>query len=618
MKSRWGKLVILSLLAVTITMAPAGVSMATPMRLTPSTAPAAQGDAVIQNKDEVVYAVLSPEGAVNTVQVVNRFEITAAGSYTDRGNYTSVTNLTDTRPLTRQGDSVAFDATEGNFYYQGNMASADLPWTFDISYTLDGTKTTPQELAGKSGKLEIRIRTAKNSSANAVFYENYMLQLSMSLDTDKCGDILAPGATVAIAGKNTVIAHTILPGKDADISVSAAVRDFAMDGISISAMPFSMNIDLPDTGGMENDLKKLAEGIAGLNDGVGKLADGAAELKEGSSGLKDGSAGIQQGLQKLSGSSGQLIKASAQIKSALSQIASNLKKQLSGGMDLSDLAKLPQGLKQMSQGLKDISTGLADLKNGFVPAYSALDSAIQGIPDTEISQEQITALYGQTDLSQHALLDVLVANYAAGQTVKGTYGQVKEAFEAIGPTIDLMSGSLLTTAGALDEMANGIGQSHSKLDALSQLTGLVSGLAELSSKYSSFHGGLTDYMNGLNELSAGYAEFHSGVSDFDGGLGEFNQGMTDLREGIGTLRDETADMPEQMQNQIDSLLDEYTGTDFTPVSFTSPENKNIGLVQFVLKTDGIEKPDESGELPAAPKQETVWDRLIALFGGKEE
>jgi X-X-X-Leu-X-X-Gly heptad repeat protein len=460
--------------------------------------------------------------------------------------------------------------------------------------------------------------SAKNETVNAVFYDNYMLQISMTLDSDKCSDVESPGATIASAGKNMVIAHTVMPGKDADITLAATVSDFEMDGIGITAMPFSMEVDLPDTDGMVDDFTKLSDAISDLNDGVGDLADGVAELRTGANKLKNGSADIKDGLSQLSDNSGQFIAASAQVKDALAQIIFSLGDGLSGDFDPEDLAQLPEGLTQLSQGLQGISGGLADLKNAFVPAYAALDAAMQAIPDTSIMQAQLTDLYAQTDPSQHALLDELVDSYAAGQTAKGTYSSVKGAFDAVGPTIDTLTGSIDSIARTLDDVSENIGAALSGLDGLDQWGQLVAGLTALSQNYGDFHSGLAEYMGGVTGLADGYTDFHLGLSAFNSGVRDLYDGVEELHDGTGELRDETADMPETMQTEIDDMLDEYTGVDFDPVSFTSPLNGHIGLVQFVLKCDGISMPDKTSEVVAEPEQETIWDRLIALFAGKGE
>lgn len=605
-------------LAVMLSLTPASLSLAASESAVFGSAVSASGNAEIKGKDEIIYATLASDGNVRSIYAVNHFAIAKAGSITDYGDYTTVTNLTDTTLMTQNGDAVTMQTNAESCYYQGNMANAKLPWIFDISYSLDGVKTAPQELAGKSGKLEIHIFTKQNVALNPAFYENYMLQISVTLDTEKCSDIKAPGAMVANAGKNKVIAYTVMPGKEADISLNAIVRDFTMTGIDISAIPFSMNMELPETDSMISDFTELADAISALNDGMGDLADGVAELKTGADKLRNGSSDIKTGLFELSANSGQLMQASAQISGALTQIVSSLNG-ASDEMDLGDLTQLPQGLSQLADGLEGISGGLIELKNGFTLAYSALDGAIQGIPNTTISQEQITQLYAQTDPSQHALLDQLIASYTAGQTVKGTYTQVKDAFDAVGPTIETLSASIGAISATLDDMSKKISAALSNMDIMQQLARLSAGLSELDRNYTVFHNGLRDYMNGVTGLSSGYGDFHNGLLSFRNGIGELYEGAGELHDGTTKLSDETAKIPGTIQSEIDDMLDEYTGSDFEPISFTSPKNEHTDLVQFVLKCDGIEKPEETKGVEVDSVNETFWDRLIALFtGGKKE
>ncbi len=612
MKSRLFKVFMSACLSAALIIAPATVSVAESDK---PGLPAADGgqSAAVRNKEEVVYATLAADGDVSAVYAVNHFEIAAAGDVTDYGRYSSVVNLTNTGAITNNGESVSFQAEEGNFYYQGNMASAELPWLFDISYDLDGTKTAPRDIAGKSGNITIHIATEPNENIDPAFYDHYLLQISVTLDTDKCGDIKAPGATLASAGKNTVVTYTVMPEKDADFSLTASVNDFTMAGIQITGMPLSMNIETPDTDDMLGDFEKLSGAISDLNDGVGDLADGAADLTEGAQGLENGSAGIKSGLAQLRDNSGQLVTASSQINTALSQISSLLSGALSGGADFDDLTQLPQALGQLSAGLTDISGGLTELKNGFASAYTALDAAMRGIPDTVLTQDQFDTLYANTDPSQYGVLDTLTASYAAAQTARGTYYQVKSAFDAIAPTIDTISGSIGTVASSLDQMSQGIENSLSGADIMSQMGQLADGLSQLSKNYADFHKGLADYMNGIADMSGGYAGFHDGLSRFHDGIDSLSDGISQLHEGTSELSDGTMDMPETMQTEIDDMMAQYTGSDFQPVSFTSPQNNKTGLVQFVFKSEEIEKNDVAEQPQTEQNNETIWDRFISLF-----
>lgn len=611
MKTRLFRFVLSVSLAAALMIMPISVSFAASNNLNTSAALATPGDAVIENKEEVIYATLAAGGEIRSIYAVNHFDVNGAGNVYDHGKYTSVVNLSSTDPLANEGDAVTFHAEEGHFYYQGNMAENELPWKFELAYYLDGVKIAPADLAGKAGKLEMHMTTKQNDKVKSTFYENYMLQISVTLDNEKCGSIKAPGGMIANSGESTIIAYTVMPKKDADLCLTASVRDFSMSGIQISGLPLSITMELPDTEAMVSDFEKLSDAISELNDGVGELTDGVADLKTGAGKLNNGSADVKNGLSELSRNSGQLIDASSQINNALFQISSSLGN--SPKINIDDFFQLPVALSQLSGGLTEISGGLMELKNGFSAAYSALDSAIAGIPDTTVTQEQIFALYSSTDPSQHGLLDQLIASYTAGQTVKGTYLQVKGAFDAVGPTIDTLSGSIGTIVGALNEMSKKMSDSLSGMDMLKQLEQLSFGLSELSKNFTVFHTGLIDYMAGVYELATGYSDFHNGITAFKGGMRDLYDGVAELHDGTAELHEETAEMPDTLQSEIDDLMDEYTGSDFKPVSFLSSQNANTGLVQFVLKCDGIEKPEETKELQAEQVNETIWDRFIALF-----
>lgn len=573
-----------------------------------------QDTAAMGGKDEIVYANLAPGGSVEAVYTVNHFTVTEGSEVTDYGAYESVVNLTNTDPVNLRGDTVSFQANTDNFYYQGNMTTTDLPWNFDISYFLDGAQMQPQDLAGKSGKLEIRIKSSQNDAVDSTFYDNYMMQISVTLDTEKCSNIDAPEGTAASAGKDTVIAYTVLPGNDADFALTADVREFEMTGVSITGMPYSMSMEFPDTDESLGDLEKLPEAISELNDGVGELASGTQDMESGAASLVNGSAGIKSGLDLLSANGGKLKSGSAQIGSALSQIAAALNASGLDDLDLSMLTELPAGLTQLSDGLKALSGGLSMLKDNFTPAYAALDSAIQGIPQGTLTEVEIMALIGkQTDPADAAVIGQLAANYEAAQTVKGTYGAVKPAFDAVGTAIDQTTGGLGQMTSELDASIAQIEAAMAGMGDISQLSQLVAGINALATNYAEFNAGLVGYTDGVSTLAANYGAFHSGLVAFSGGVDQLNEGVSELYDGTETMNDEIADLPDMIQEEIDKMKADYLPAVFDPVSFTSPKNTDTEFVQFILQCDAIQVPDAPEEAEAEEEPETFWDRLKALF-----
>ena len=527
----------------------------------------AQATGTHAGKTEVVYAKLAADGKASSAYVVNRFEVTGGGSFTDYGDYASVVNMTNTSALVQQSDSVTFYTNGGEFYYQGNITVVKLPWFVDIAYTIDGIRVEPQELAGQSGKLGIRVTTRQNGEGDPVFYENYMLQITVLLSGETCADISAQGATLSSSGGDIVVTYTVLPEKDADYTLTALVNDFEMKGIQLAGIPMSFDFDLPDTDEMLGDFDKLTDAIGELSDGVDELTIGAEDLSDAARELKSGSKNIEIGLSQLADNAQEITTGSDSIRDALVEIASSISGSFSNLVP-ADIQQLPAALTQLADGLSGISGGLTTLSENFAVAYAALDSSINGIPEVTLTQEQIGALYAATNPEQYAALDTLVAYYAAGLTVKGTYTQVKAAFDAVATTTDSLCESIDGISAALRDIATQMTGALSELDALGQLDHLASGLTQLSDSYESFDDGLATYLDGVVTLSDGYATFHSGLSSFVSGTGDYYDGMEDLRTGMGKLNDETADLPDEVQDKIDDLMSEYSGEDFTPVSFT--------------------------------------------------
>lgn len=602
--------VIVSLIALTIL-----ISATSPFLVQSATggaSPPAGTPAEITEKVEVVYAKLSLEGEILGVYIVNNFALSKSGSITDYGNYTAVTNLTDLNPVTLTDGKVTAAADGESFCYQGYSADNNLPWSYNIEYRIDGARVDADSVAGRSGKLEIRITSGKNHAADSIFYDNYMQQLTLTLKNDNCSNIKADGATIASVGKNRMLVYTILPGKDADITITADVADFEMDGIDISAIPFSMNIELPDFDLMIDDFSELSDAIIELNDGVYKLEDGAAEMASGSLKLKDGSLGFMDGLAQLNANSGQLTGASKQIKNALSLIASSISG-FNGSANTDDLELLPAALSGLALGLDQISLGMNQLAGGYAAAYSAVEGAINGIPEYVLPEAQFYSLYAKADDAEKELLNLLAASYTASMTVKVTYESTRQAFASVSGTLDGLAGSTDTISFNLKQIAAQLTAALSGDEMMEQLKQLSDGLSELSSNYNAFHKGLESFAQGLSSLSGGYYELNKGVSELSDGLVEISGGITELYDGTDRLAEETSGIPDKVRDEIDTLTQEYTGKDFKAVSFASDKNDNIDFVQFVFKTDGIEKPETEAVRAKEPAQPNIWERIIRLF-----
>ncbi|GEL78447.1 hypothetical protein [Tenuibacillus multivorans] len=570
-----------------------------------------QGDGSYTEKNEVVYATLDANGEQEDMYIVNNFNIKEPGKIVDYGPYDSVKNLTDLNDIALNDQQVEFTATEDEFYYQGNLEGQPLPWDINVSYQLNGETLPPEELLGEDGKLEIHIGTKANQDADSIFFENYLLQISVPLNADIYQNIEAKDGIVANAGKNKQVTFTVMPEKEEDFVIKVDVSDFEMESIEISAMPSSMSIDTVNADGMTSDMKSLSDATAEINDGVRELKQGISELNDGAQQLQDGSSEYKTGINELDQGSSELIDGSESIKAALENMSQSVSPN-SSDMNMGNLTELQEGLTQIADGLKETENGLTDLKDQYGKAYSALDQSISAIPGHEISEKDIQALYDSDANSQ--VIDQLVETYQAAQTTKETYSNVKEAFKAVEPTLEGVISSLQDMRTNLETMADELDQSLDNTNMDESMKQLQEGLQTLSNQYQDFHSGLVDYTDGVSELSSSYDELHGGVTELSDGTDELENGASELHDGTTKLAESTDELPDQMQSEIDQMVSEYDKSDFKPVSFVSSKNEKVNAVQFVIKTESIKQDEDEEEAEEQKEEEKgFWEKLLDLF-----
>ena len=587
--------------------------------------PAAAADApAATGAEEVIYAKLDAAGEPLSAYAVVALNGDAGESVTHYGAYTAVENLTDTSALTYEDGAVTATIPEGGrLYYQGTLESFELPWDIAIGYELDGKSISPAELGGQSGALEMTLSVKPNGNAPGAFADEMMLQITVTLDASLCKDISAGGATVANAGGDKTLAFTVLPGAEAEYTVTADVEDFTMAGLTIAGVNYDIASAMGDT-------TEITDGVGQMTDAISQLSDGASQLASGAGSLRSGAGSFGSGLSTLSAGSAELVAGSEQIAGALSQISASLPgagtdaeaaaaadaQSAGAGMtlDLSALAQLPAGLEQAADGLEQAGAALAQLAEGYGAAYPALAQAVEAIPEPSVSEEDIGALMALAP--DNEALSALVANYQAAQTVKAVWAQASAAFEAVQDNLPALAEGVNSAAASLRQTAQQISAAMSATGGQIDLSGLLqltSGLSQLAQSYSAFHEGLVSYAGGVDALSANWSSVYSGISSLASGAGE-------LSDGVAALDEETSKIPELIDELTGGPAEDESADASAQASFLDGRNGDTASVQFVIMTEGISEPEAEAE-PAPAEEEQgffaeLWDKVVALFTGE--
>ena len=563
------------------------------------------------SKDEVVYINLNHDGSVDEIYVVNAFELAQPGKITDYGDYSAVRNLTTTAPLSLQNGQVTVDVPAGKFYYQGTLKTREMPWKVGISYTLDGKSVSGEDLAGKSGHLEMQVSLTQNHSANPLYLENFALQATILLDSERCKNIVAPDATVANVGENKQLSYIVLANKEKSFSISTDVTDFEMSGIQINGIPLTLNIDDPDTaelmdkvyelqdGAVELDdgAAKLDDGVPELQDGVTELKDGAIDLEDGAYDLFDGTKDLKKGVEKLSDGSDALTDGAEAFRVGLRTLTSQ-SDTLTAGSE-----QVAQGLKQIEAGSEQYLAQLDQLIAMFSKQRDQLRKAqVQPMMDSGNPPESLTLsmedqgmLLAMID-DQIKLLEQLRAGYAA---IDAGIGQLAGSYPALNAGIHQYTEGADTLSGAYYDLYDGIRE-------------LRGGMSELST-------GAQDLKQGAKELYDGTVDLRDGSDQLYDGTLELKDGTIELTDGTTELRDKTWDMDTEVDDRIDEMMEEYRNKEFVMPSFVSPKNTEVDAVQFVMKVAEIEVE----ETPVPPEEEAEQPGFLQKlknlipFGKKE-
>lgn len=372
------------------------------------------------DKDESVYLISDANGNVNKTIVVDHLKNKdKKDTLEDASNLSDIENVKGKEKFTQSGDKLTWQAGGKDIYYQGT-ATEEPPVTQKVTYYLDGKEISPEDLAGKSGKVKIRFDyTNTTSYTETVNGEKQTVSVPFAAITglvlgDGFENIEVTNGKAEVSDSSSVVLGYALPGlkdslgiKDKDLDgdvnipeymeMTADVENFSMP----AAMTFVVNasdyvstdgIDTSDLDDMINDLKDastqlqdgsktLAEGTDTLSDGLstlqsklGTFASGVGTLKSGLKTYTDGVSTLSGGLNTLGNSTGALVSGADKLNSGAGQLAS--------------------GSATLKDGLKSYTDGASELQAGINKLYNTLDA---GLTDKQKAKIQKTAVESVQD-----------------------------------------------------------------------------------------------------------------------------------------------------------------------------------------------------------------------------
>ena len=283
------------------------------------------------DKDETVYVIADAAGNKQDV-IVSEWLKNTDGEATikDSSNLTDIENVKGDETFTENNGELVWKADGNSIYYQGK-SEEQVPVEVKVTYYLDDQEITPDQLAGKSGKVKMRFEYVNNSKSGDV-YTPFLMATGMILSNDKFSNIKVENGQVVNDGNNSIVVGMGMPGLqdsldlqklDVEIpdyfEVTADCTDFSLDmTMTVASTGFlskdSDNKDLKDAESDINELidtysdgmNSLVEGITEYTDGVSSVSDGIGQVKDGADSLYQGSLTLAQGVDSATTGAGTL------------------------------------------------------------------------------------------------------------------------------------------------------------------------------------------------------------------------------------------------------------------------------------------------------------------------
>lgn len=445
------------------------------------------------DKDETVYVFAKANGDVDNILVNETLKNRdKADKIEDTTDLKDIVNVKGDETFTQDGNKITWDAAGNEISYQGTT-DKELPVDVKATYYLDGNEIAPEDLAGKSGKVKIRLDYTSNETVTKEVNGKDedisvpFVAVSGMVLGDNFKNIQVTNGKYITQGESNIVVGYAIPGLDdgvkdaaADldtelpeyVEVSADVTDFSLDMtvtllVNGSEMNFSGGVDLTDLDKLTDSLSsagdqladgsgELSDGATQVSDGAGQLSDGAGQLASGAGTLADkmgdltsGAGSLKAGMESLSSSSGDLASGVAIIDQSAQSIANGI-----NTLDAAVNAKMTDEEKAavQKQAADQVSAQLAEgtdmynaIYNGAVSAYTQNMSG---------AKDDLVAAYSAKDPETGA--DSLLTQMTGALLLQGATESATKAKDAASATSEANAKALVYQAAYEAAKANGV------------------------------------------------------------------------------------------------------------------------------------------------------------------
>lgn len=448
-------------------------------------------------KDETVY--VSADALGNETDVTVSDWLKNAGSTAalqDKSTLRDIKNVKGDETFSQEGDSLVWDTAGEDIYYQGT-SDEELPVSVRLTWYLDGEEMNPQELAGRSGHLEIKFdytnrakKTVEAGGTQQEIYSPFLMMTGLILPEESCTNVMIDNGKVISDGNRSIVVGFAVPGlkeslgiTDFDnassglslpesLTVSADVTDFEVPSTFTAAVSDLMtDMDLDQV----SDLGDIQDALDQMEDAALELAAGSSELAEGAGTLSDGVESYTEGVDQLGSAVNQYLGTDGELSTKVTEYVNGVNTAVLGireyaeGADaLSDgITAYVEGEEQLARGASELTAlgnGLSQVQDALAQISAAADSGsadVQALADGTAQMEEALGSDAVQDMLAQVQSMIQTGEeliQETGSLETGMQQGIAAPVQDIAATLDGMSGELQKVTGAQESLAAACGQ----------------------------------------------------------------------------------------------------------------------------------------------------------------
>ena len=562
---------------------------------------AAIDDGVTATYDEAYYAMTDYYGNLTDGSVVKSYRTNGISTLTDYGDYDEVINLTDGTEPTRTDGKTVFQLDESNlpgtFYFEGKTAKPfeQLPWTLSVSYTLNGVPTKAENLAGKTGVVEINLDAVPNETASEYARNNYTLEAMAIFNQDDILSLEAPGAQVQLIGNLRAVLFIGLPGEECHYTIRVGSNDFSFGGMTFLMVPATLSQleEITKLSERKDDLEEnynklsgsmdsLLDAMAAMTGSLNASANGLDQLNQARNIFSSGKNTIYSGTDALRADLSNLADVLEPVESqitALSKTITNSKATLNSMVDT---------VSTLRKDLVDVEDALEDLEDGKGDLQAVLDS----MGSLRRSLKKLQDALGGTVKDTTAEIDKTIdANQNIGSI---TVAKVKKAHSAyvaadrqsFYQTLLELNGSSSAEAAAT---AKQLAETQEKLAGLKQtLESTQAQRQQLAEQLEEIKKQDPDLKSETaQKVQAGIAKCDAAITQLEGGIQQIEAGL----KAAGATKLETG-----FQAKAGLTFQQFCQKVLGQDAATAKQMNDLWLVYASGKVEGGDTPASGGTL----------------------